>query len=329
MSIIWCGGEPIDFKKNTVASLKFGNSSTYYRPSMSRGGIQLGDGGGPYYSNTFTPVSSGIWLHWFMYHQSIAAIDVDCFPISLCNSVTGDAIGVGFDTNEYWSIGKRTSDGTVTWFVSENSKTFNGDCIQYDLHIDTYGSNGIISFYVDGHLLLTYSGDIRVGTTTNFDQVMLRVLDNNWSTFISEIIVADEDTRLMSLKTLAPNAAGDTNQWTGAYTDIDDIIANDADTVYTNVVEQDVQFNLTGMPAGNFICKGVKIIARSTDSTGDTGMQMGIKTNGAVHLGDTIILEGTWNQYEVFYDQNPETISQFTPVEIDALQLAFKSKSTA
>lgn len=333
MSIIWCGGEKIDFVKNSPVPITYYNGANYHRTDYCRGSLQLGGGDPtPYYSNNFvSSVGSGTWFHCQM-HSQTSNPDTNTFVFGLRNSVTGDAIGVGFDANDYWSIGKRTSAGTVTWFVSEASKTFTNTINQYDLHIATYGSSGSIHFYVNGSLLLTYSGDITVGSTTDFNQVRLSGLSSVWGAFISEIIVADEDTRLMSLKTLIPNAAGDTSEWDGDYTNIDDnldqIGFSDADTVHTDVAEEDMQFNLTGMPAGDFICKGVKIIARATDGVGGIGMQMGIKTNSVLHLGDTITLSGAWEQNEFIYQQNPETTSRFTPAEIDALQLAFRSKST-
>ena len=330
MSIIWCGGEKIDFMKNSVGNITVEYNSNYCRSAYARCYILLGGGAvRPVISNDFTPVGSGTWLHWVAHYQSTAAIDTDCFPVGLINSTTGDAIGVGFDANDYWSIGKRTSAGTVTWFVSENIKSIDGDNNIYDLHIENYGVSGAIHFYVNGSLLLTYSGDITVGSTTEFNRIRLDQTNGTWGSMYSELIVADENTRLMSLKTLVPNGAGDASQWDGTYANVDEYSINDADTVYTDVVEEDMQFALTGMPAGNFICKGVKIAARATDGIGGIGMQMGIKTNGVVHLGDTITLGGAWDNYEAFFNQNPETENRFTPAEIEALQLAFRSKSTA
>jgi len=328
MSIIWCGGEELDFIKNSVNAPAF--ASSYSRTSYARGAIQLYAHNTPYLSNIFTSVNSNTWLHWYMQHQSGTVIDTNCFPVGLYNSVTGDAIGVNFNASDYWCISKRTAAGTITNFVEDTVAAISLNTLtSYDLHIETYGSSGAIHFYRNGNLMLTYTGDITVGSTTDFNQVQLRRINSTWGTYISEIIVADEDTRLMSLKTLAPNAAGDTNNWEGTYANIDELAYSDADTIYTDTVEEDAIFNLTGMPAGDFICKAVKIVFRGTDGVGGIGVQAGIKTNSALHLGSTITLGGVWDQYEQLYNQNPETLNRFTPAEIEALQIAFRSKSTA
>lgn len=329
MSIIWCGGEEIDFVSMTGTNISFGSSN--YRSAYSRGNLTMGGSGNPTFlvSKNFTSVSSNTWIHTQWFYQNAGVVTYDCFPFGLRNSVTGDAIGVGINSNFCWSIGKRTSGGTVTWFISEGAKNVLSQLMPLDIHIETYGSSGVIRFYINGVLRLTYSGDITVGSTTDFDQVQLRSMNTSWATMFSEIIVADEDTRLMSLKTLAPNAAGDASQWDGTYANIDETVVSDADTVYTDTVEEDMQFNLTGMPVGNFICKGVKIAFRATDGVGGIGVQAGIKTNSALHLGNTIVLGGVWEEHEQLYTQNPETINRFTTAEIDALQIAFRSKSTA
>jgi hypothetical protein len=330
MTVLWCGGEDIDFIENTAGSIDQYSGESYRRVNYSRTSLRIGAGKSLYLSNTFTPVSNNIWFHCYMVHQS-GACDTDSFPFGLRNSVTGDAIGFGFNDLDYFSIGKKTSDGTVTWFVSDSfERLIPLSLFSVDIHVETYGLSGSMHFYIDGNLILTYSGDITVGSTTEFDQIQLGYINlASWGTYISEIIVADEDTRLMSLKTLAPNAAGDVNQWENDYDSIDEVEISDADTVYTDTVEEDAQFNLTGMPTGDFICKAVKVTARVSDGVGGIGMQMGIKTNSALHFGDTNELEGSWETIEELYTQNPETLNRFTPAEIEALQIAFRSKSTA
>ena len=133
----------------------------------------------------------------------------------------------------------------------------------------------------------------------------------------------------MSLKTLVPDAAGDTNQWTGTYANIDDAELSDADTIYTDQADNDIQFNLSSVSnIVNASCIGVKVVSRMAGGEGSNfGLQSGIKTNSVIHLGDTKPFNGVWETVEEFYDLNPETLSQFTLSELENLQIAFRSKA--
>ena len=79
------------------------------------------------------------------------------------------------------------------------------------------------------------------------------------------------------------------------------------------------------MPAGDFICKGVRVAVRATDGVGGIGIQIGVKTNSTVDLGASITLGGVWETDEKLYQLNPVTSNRFTPAEIEALQIAVKS----
>ena len=82
---------------------------------------------------------------------------------------------------------------------------------------------------------------------------------------VSEVILADEDTRhFVGVASLAPSAAGDTNTWdSGAYTDIDEAVLDDADMLKSGTAAQDFNCNLNDLPAGDFDIGGVKVTARA------------------------------------------------------------------
>jgi hypothetical protein len=219
-------------------------------------------------------------------------------------------------------------DGTTyTELAADSSTITTATMHKIDVKVESWGSNATITVYVDGSQIISFNGDPRGSANiTNLDRVVIR---GSTSYYLSEIIVADEDTRLMSLKTLAPDSNGDTNEWDNSYTAIDETELSDFDTVYTSTADETFTCNLTGMPAGDFICKGVKVAARATDGIGGLGMQLGVKTNSTLDLSDTISLGGYWETQERLYQNNPITSNRFSGAEIDALQSAFVSKSTA
>ena len=324
MSVIWCGGEDIDFNEGLIIALT--TSATYFRSAYSRCAITP-NGNGFSRSTVFaSPITSG-WISSHIYFVSSALGTDDNFAIGF--GVRGATKGIYIGNSKITSgrIAIFKYDGvTNTELAMDDGVTPYSELHKWDIQLINYGASGTVKVFYDTTLILEYTGDLSISGVTGFDCVAINQGGGtNEDIYISEIIVADEDTRLMSLKTLAPAASGDASEWTNGYGNIDEATLSDADTVYTATADQNFQCNLTGMPAGDFICKGVKICARMTDGVGGMGVQMGIKTNSTLDFGDTITLGGVWDSYEELYQNNPVTSNRFTPAEIEALQLAFKS----
>jgi len=317
MAILWGGGEDIDFPNFTVGVNTTGN----YR-SFARCGIYASAGAR---SKPFSAtVITSAWLRfcragWGGGNSSIK----DC---GLCKTgaLAGWWIGTSTTANK---IGLWKREGTTWTLVASEPGISLGDATYHmiDMQIIDYGASGTINVFLDGSVnpLFSYSGNISISGVDGFDCVGL--IGSSSYGFISEIIAADEDTRLMTLKTLVPNASGDTNEWVNDYTTIDEITNSTSDTVYTTAVDKSFQCNLTGIPTGDFICKGIRIAVKCTDGVGGVGVQLGVKSNSAVALGETITLAGTWDTIESMLNENPTTMNRFTPTEIEDLQLTIKS----
>ena len=332
MTILWCGGEEIDFYPRSQV---FVSTSTSYKKSLARCSVYFNNSGFGYI-DLDAALPETFWVH-FNYGltsggtSSVFTSSVCCVRESLISS-SGIYIRryhSGVNSPVYFKLAYY--DGSFT------DLTGTGESLGYGVHqVDLnvkYAVNGFINLFVDNQLYLSYAGDTTVGEATSLSTLKFF---NNYNVgtesaefHFSEIIVADESTRLMRLNTLVPNSVGDTNTWTNDYDSIDEADFNESETVYTDAIEQDFQCNFTDgeMPASNFICKAVAVSVSAADGVGGVGLQSGIKTNSAVHLGNTKSLDLYWKPVKEIYQVNPETSNPFTPAEIDALQLAFRSKS--
>jgi len=313
MSILWCGGEDIDFSTSIVSSWM----ATGYRSGYSRLAASLGTAG-LLRSPAVTPFTS-VWLS---FQLGLNATSANGRTGGLGKSGTNAMLGIGTGTTAT-KIALIKYDGTTRTVLAEESGSSLAALNKIDIHMENYGANATVTVYVNGTQVISYTGDVTVLSQTSLDQVYINNAQNG--VYVSEFILADEDTRLMSLVTLAPSAAGDASEWTNGYANIDESTKDDADTIYTSTANQNFQCNLTGMPAGDFICKGVKVAARATDGVGGIGIQLGVKTNSQLDLGNAVTLGGVWQTVEKLYQQNPITSNRFTPAEIEALQLAVKS----
>lgn len=320
MSILWCGGEEIDFPNGAAVTIY---TSSGYRTSYSRGALHAGGSIGR--SKTFSSITSG-WLS-AQATRSASSTSIITFGLSKDLENAGVFVGIGTVIGKV-ALYKRVS-GTNTRLAEESGTSYStSGAYKTDMELISFGGTCTINVYVAGAQVITWTGDLSgVVTGDSLNTVCVVGAPAN-SSYVSELILADEDTRLMSLVTLAPNASGDASAWTNGYTNIDEVTLSDADVIYSSTADQEFQCNLTGMPTGDFICKGVKVVARATDGVGGVGIQMGVKTNSTVDLGSTITLGGSWETVERIYQQNPITSNRFTPAEIDALQFAVKSVAT-
>ena len=318
MSILWCGGEDIDFPNETIPA-----AGTFsFDTSMSRGTLRCPSGIAK--SVLFTGITSG-WLHFV---GSVSGTYPSDLLAGLFQSASNKGILVSTSVTGS-KIQLRKYDGSsYTLLASETGGSYVSGIRKVDLQISGIGSSSNAKVYVDSILFIDFTGDLSISGLTELNCVRIygQYGSFGWnSNEFSQIIVADEDTRLMSLLTLAPSAAGDTSDWTNGYANIDEVTLSDTDTVYSETATQEFQCNLTGMPTGDFSVKAVKMAARMADAVGGFDAQIGLRTNSTTSLGADVGLTTSWAIYESLYLTNPVTSSAFTPAEIEALQLAFKS----
>jgi len=320
MTIIWCGGEDIDFPNVDLDNYPSRRDTNY-----SRYGIQNQSYAFSKSTTTFSGITSG-WLHCL--HYPYNTYTTPCI-IGLFQSSDNKGICVGTDDSTKRKLNIRKYDGSsYTILATESGQSIlAGNTQTIDVYFSGIGSNDNIKLYLDKELLIDYTGDLSVSGMTALDSVYLFGYNSTFGpvSIYSEIIVADVDTRLMHLKTLAPNAAGDLNEWTGSYTDIDETLMSDADVIYTQSAEDNFQCNLTNTPTGTFKVKAARVVVSATDAAAAFSLKVGVKTNSAVHLGSPHSLPAVWKAVEKIYQNNPETSSEFTSTEIDNLQLAIRS----
>ncbi|MGZ3747535.1 MAG: hypothetical protein ACXWRE_09195 [Pseudobdellovibrionaceae bacterium] len=318
-TILWVGGEDVDFPNGSQAC------------NSNLAGWRSGYGRIAVYSCTNGSVAKGVpfagggvtsaWLSaQFRYWSEAGSSKFFGFGIS----GTDNGIFLGISAANAYKAAIWKHDGT-TWteLASASNTTFSdGPNYKLDMQIVNYGANGTVNIYVNqgASPIVTYTGDIRSSGATSFDSFYLA--GGNSSGPFSELIASTTDTRLLSLVTLQPNAAGDTTQWSGAYTDIDEALTDDSDNVATATSGNNFQCNLSNLPTGNFSIQAVKVAARATKTpTGATSISLGVKTNGSISVPTAAPLLDVWGYIETFYPTNPVTSTSWTPTEINALQI--------
>jgi hypothetical protein len=246
--------------------------------------------------------------------------------LTLINNQTMDGIGLRWGTNRTLKLFK-INDGVITDLESFSNITIPVTThIKLDIEICRYGEDCLVNIYYNGSLQETWTGDAST-RSSELNQLFFgpSAINTNTQKYFSELIVADSDTRLLRLKTLAMNADGDTNDWTGSYTDINSV-ANGTTYLATSDVNKLFTASLTGMPVGKWAIAAVKVSANLLPTPVGKGISLGIKTNNVVHLSDPFDIIYRANK-EITFQKNPETDLPFTVDDIDALQIALKSET--
>jgi hypothetical protein len=326
MAILWCGGEDIDFTSGSAPEIQTG--AGFFRAGYGRCGLAAPASG----SLTIgSPIQGGavtsLWMTCRL--APLGGSNVTRMMVGVGRTGTTCCIAVGLSTTSGSKLAlyKGTNGSTFTQVAAEAGNSYAGGIRKLDVQIINYGVTATVNVYWDGVNIISYSGDMSIEGMADIDSVFLCRTHGSDRWVASEIIVANEDTRAMSLATMAPTGDGTTNQWTGAFTDINETTNNDATAVYTDTVDQDEQYNVTDLPAGNFAVRAVKISARTSSTVGATATKIGLGVkNGANVNYDTPTAPGTaWALSERLMAQDPTTSAAWAQSDMNGLQVEFRS----
>lgn len=323
MNILWCGGEDIDFPNGAAPTVE--TSSYLFRSSLNiRCALSNASYTSPSKSTAFSPITSG-WLSFRAYVASTGYSYIKSVGFGKLGANIG-ALVIGGDSGGTKLTLWKLSGTTWTALASESGSSLASSTLyKFDINITNYGISSNVKVYMERVLLIDFTGDVTATGVSSVDSVWLFGPGSPWR--VSEIIVSEEDTRLLSLCTLPINAAGDSNAFSGAFTDIDEVINSDADVMYTNTAGVDAQVNIADLPSGTFAIKAVKISARACKSTDASigGLCLGVKSGGTINPGSSVAQAINFATSERIMAQNPVTANNWSPSDINNLQLNFRS----
>jgi hypothetical protein len=322
MTILWCGGEELDFK----GVVKVSTSAFYFDSNYARCAINLGQAGsGSIYTQFTSDTIHNFWFHArFIFYPS--------YPIDEARIV---AFGI-FNSQQVKLNISRSNEGSVfriylgnTLVAATEQAVINPNVIyRLDIQIQNYDQEdtGTVNVYIDNTLVLTYTGTLYSELIPKLDHMYLLGGTLGSGLRMSEIIIADSDPRNLRLKTLPLNADGDTNQWLlGTYADIDEVSKTVHEYIKTETAGQLFTANISNLPSGLWKIHAIRVAAATSPAYNGLGLKVGIKTNDVVHLGD--LTQATWyDTLDELYTVNPETSQDFTKEEVNALQIAIESE---
>ncbi len=327
MSILWAGGEDIDFPNG--GSLTTVTTAGQFRAGYARLGLTPPTGNVLCKSVPFVGGAvSSAWLSAQINYTPDRFSAVFRVMIGFGQSGTSNCVMLGTDSSNPLKMALNTFNGTTTTQIASESGTqWQTGLQKIAIQVFSGGSPGI-NVYNNGSLVFTYSG-LALST---FDSVFIMFGTSGplTGTFaISEIIVANEDTRSLNLCTIFPNGNGTTDNWTGTYTTVNETTISDASPNYVNATAQDQQYTGNSLPAGAWSIKALKMAARLAVSAGPVTaakVDLGYNLSSTIGFGGSpLILTNSYTTYEQLDSVNPVTSAAWTQTQVNALQFDLRS----
>lgn len=327
INILWCGGEDIDFSAGTAPVVD--TDAAKYRAIWARCALR-GNAG---QTSKGTPLPGGavstLWLAARLRYGSSFTSSFQAAQFGIIRSGTAKGIFVGNTSGANSKISLYKYDGTTATLLASQAGTsvVNSAQTRLDMQIANFGASATINVYLDEALIISFSGDASISGIADLDQVcsMTSASSLNDGFWWSEVVVADGDTRqIPGLLTLALTGAGSTDEWTGAYSDINSATFSDTTPNYVDIVDKIQQFNITDAPTGIADIVAIKVSARMARSSGSTptSVALGFKNGASIVLGADIPVSTAYANYEQYL-----TSSMPTYANMNALQLEAKSRT--
>lgn len=141
----------------------------------------------------------------------------------------------------------------------------------------------------------------------------------------SQCISSTTSTVGKALYTIAVTGNGVTQDWTGAYTDINEIIYNDSNSISSGSAAQVSTYATTINITDEVRAYVVTARAHKGDTGGPQNLQMAVRVSGTIYFSSTLVLGDGFGPEVAIFETNPATGLAWTAVAVNAVQPGVKS----
>lgn len=341
MTILFAGGEDLDFQSIGGANGQWSSTASMFRSGYARGAWQVfcptNSVDAIHYAQALFAATTQFWttfrLNYTNNSNQLSGTSASIIPLRFCdvNGIVRLRVrlsGVSGSPNDTFVVEKINAAGTVTQlgsaspgrYASANATGYNllASPDKIDVFVN-YATAGQFTFYLNGAQQFTYSGDV---TTDSVITLAGTHMGNahacftngvNSSSYYSEAIVATIDTRSLNLVTQAPTAFGNTHNFdAGTVVNISTtalVATGQPNPNYATTAGKEQEFQVTpALPSGSFSVTSVVVKANViAGSSGPQNLQLAVRTGGSDFTSGTIAAGTAWNTVVNNWDLNPNT----------------------
>ena len=342
--ILWCGGEDFDFQ---FAGTPPGISgfSNRWRPTYARYAYAY-EGNGfdvtvSYITNNVAFSATQFWFSARVFCYTSQVVNQDCTWLKFKDSSYIDRILITTPNGSnapacQYRVSKVDHLGVKTTLVLTTSGFLVGPSTpdKLDVFIN-YAVSGQILIYINGYQVFSYSGDVTTDGVTSLSYFSEGCLSAYYGVASapawSETIVSTRDTRTFGLWTQAPTGAGNTDNWTGVYSDVNQNTVNQSTPNYTGLNNQVQEYTASNSAPGPQL-NVVSVVHKFQvviDTTGPQHIQSVQRTGGTDYFSSSLSPTTGWLTLNVNWDVNPATLVAWTIPDLTAVGYNIGMKSIA
>jgi len=206
---------------------------------------------------------------------------------------------------------------------------------RYDLRLFNDPTAGVIEVYKNGSSVASFTGDttfsgaVDVPTQATFHYG--GASNSNSENYVSSWFVADEDSRNITMIRTTPQSYGVNLEWTGSYTDVDELGADDADYIAafdankrvtygvgTVTSDFDVGYDVVGVGVSCRAYKGQDI---------SQNLELMVQSGSSEALSDTKTLDLTKQPQQHVFATDPDTAAAWTVAAAKVAEIGVKTAS--
>ncbi|AMK19324.1 hypothetical protein [Sphingobium sp. MI1205] len=215
------------------------------------------------------------------------------------------------------------------WVTVGSSWTITSGQTSYAIYLKTGASGTSCIVLTNGTIVASGS----IGTATvNVKTLVWGTPDNNLAGYFSEIAVDNANLSLVGcyVETEAPTGAGGDATGTGAYTDVDEAVINDADVITFGAAGDRNSFTSPARTSTLSLVRGVGVAARAKrDASGPQKMKFYLKIGGTRYYSPDITLTTGFAAYQYVWATNPSTSAAWTSTDANAAGLEWGIEAVA
>lgn len=319
----------LDFTTVTQTAVTTNTGGTFADLNYARASIQVTSSTNNRVRSkrVLTPVTE-FWFHANVYAANLSGSGT----IAWCAKSRANS-----DTDQFRLV--YTGTGSTVQFQRNNAGSFVslGSSFSFSsaaIHtIDIYckidGSAGVFQFYLNGTLVASFSGGALQTQHNVVDSFGLSSFSNGASTYWSECVVADESTLGWRVKTIAPNAGGNQNDFSSTFAAVDEQATDLADFAASNTVNHISLYAYSNLNAADAFrqMKAVvvsSVLLKSSDST-PTDAQVALRSGGTNNFSSSLGMSVGRTDSQLIYSTNPVTTVAWTAADVDALEIGLKA----
>jgi hypothetical protein len=272
--------------------------------------------------------SSSLWISFYFYSPLTSW--ASCVPIHF-RLGTDRVFGMQYNGAETLVFQRVDSSNVLTTVATIT--TAQARRIRIDIEINMAASGGAYRIYEDLTLVGEFTGDTRARSTllTQMDNILWSAEDSVATRFtISGCFISTTDTRDMTFEQLAVTGAGANTDWSGAFSDLDELgIPDDSDFISADTINDISTYTLENHNAAfasGFAVEALVVNARARGSN----FLRPVARSGTVNGEATgTQLDKTHKPVRGVFHNDPNTGVAWTHTGINGAEIGVKLASAA